>query len=88
MVVGGVPALVVVVRALGALHRRRSLVVAPVSGFHRPEPKLGVTIRFTASEWNRLRARAKAEDRSLNGLVTRIVRAELDAMEAREAAEE
>lgn len=55
---------------------------------HRPERKRSVSIRFTDSQWSKLRVRARAEDRSLNSLVTRIVRAELDAMEAREAAEE
>lgn len=59
-----------------------------MSDIHRPEAKWAVSIRFTNSEWNRLRRRARAEDRSLNSLVTRIVRAELDAMDAREAAEE
>jgi hypothetical protein len=57
-----------------------------MSQFHRPERKISVGVRFTASEWARLKSRARAEDRSLNSLVTRIVRAELDAMDAREVA--
>lgn len=55
-----------------------------VSDIHRPERKHAVSIRFTASDWARLRSRARNEDRSLANLVTRIVRAELDAMQARE----
>ena len=58
-----------------------------MSDIHRPERKRAVSIRFTSAEWSRLSSRAKAEDRSLNALVTRIVRAELDSMDAKEMAE-
>lgn len=57
-----------------------------MSAIHQPERKQAVSIRFTAAEWARLRSRARAEDRSLNSLVTRIIRAELDAAEAEEMA--
>jgi predicted SPOUT superfamily RNA methylase MTH1 len=48
-----------------------------MSDLHRPELKHGVTVRLSASEWARLRVLARADDRSLNGYMVRIVRSHL-----------
>lgn len=61
--------------------------MAHVSDIHQPELKYKVSVRFTASDMRRLRKLARSEDRSLNSLVTRIVRAELDSIDAREMAQ-
>lgn len=58
-----------------------------MNGARQPEHKVAVSIRFTPAQWQRLQRRARAEDRSVSNLVTRIVRAELDTMDAREIAE-
>jgi predicted HicB family RNase H-like nuclease len=57
-----------------------------MSSIHRPERKIAVGVRFTASEHAWLKARARAEDRSLNSLVVRIVRERREAEEAKEMA--
>lgn len=53
-----------------------------MSDIHRPEPKKTVGIRLTASQWAKLRARARAEDRSLTVTVSRIIATELEAHDA------
>lgn len=53
-----------------------------MSDIHRPEPKKTIGIRLTASQWAKLRDRARAEDRSMTGVVSRIIAAELETYHA------
>lgn len=57
-----------------------------MSDTHAPERKRAVTVRLTESQLARLRRLARANDRSINQTVVRIIRAELDSVDAREIA--
>lgn len=57
-----------------------------MSDIHAPERKHVLPVRLTESEFRRVKAAARADDRSANSWVLRVVRAELDAREATEAA--
>lgn len=57
-----------------------------MSDTHAAERKRAVTVRLTESQLARLRRLARANDRSINQTVVRIIRAELDSVDAREIA--